>query len=56
LPVSGVLECAFLASPLTDRDPIQYRIAGILLLIGVALCPVNQRIRSVREDTTPAEC
>ncbi len=37
LPVIGAISCAFLASPLTDRDPIQYQIAGILLLIGVAL-------------------
>jgi len=37
LPVLGAISCAFLASPLTDRDPIQYQIASILLLIGVAL-------------------
>jgi basic amino acid/polyamine antiporter, APA family len=37
LPVLGAISCAFLASPLTDRDPIQYQIAGILLVIGVAL-------------------
>jgi basic amino acid/polyamine antiporter, APA family len=42
LPVLGALACAFLASPLTDRDPIQYQIAGILLLIGVALWLLTQ--------------
>jgi amino acid transporter len=42
LPVLGALACAFLASPLTDRDPIQYQIAGILLLIGVGLWLLTQ--------------
>ena len=35
LPVIGALTCAYLATPLTDRDPIQYQIAAVLLLIGV---------------------
>jgi len=37
LPFLGALSCAFLAGPWTGRDPIQYRIAGILLGIGVVL-------------------
>ena len=37
LPVIGAFTCAYLASPLTDRDPIQYQIAAVLLLIGVLL-------------------
>ena len=37
LPLLGALSCAFLAGPWTGRDPIQYRIAGILLGIGIAL-------------------
>ena len=37
LPVLGAIACAFLAGPWTGRDPVQYRIAGILLGIGVAL-------------------
>ncbi len=37
LPVLGVLSCAFLAGPWTGRDPIQYRIAGILIGLGVVL-------------------
>jgi basic amino acid/polyamine antiporter, APA family len=37
LPVLGVLSCAFLAGPWTGRDPVQYRIAGILMAIGVGL-------------------
>lgn len=31
LPVMGALSCAYLASPLTDRNPIQYQIAAVLL-------------------------
>jgi APA family basic amino acid/polyamine antiporter len=37
LPVLGALSCAFLAGPWTGRDPVQYRIAGILMAIGVGL-------------------
>jgi amino acid transporter len=37
LPVIGALTCAFLAGPWTGRDPAQYRIAGILIGIGVLL-------------------
>lgn len=37
LPVVGALFCAFFAGPWTGRDPVQYRIAGILLGIGVVL-------------------
>jgi amino acid transporter len=35
--VAGALCCAFLVGPWTGRDPVQYKIAGILLGIGVAL-------------------
>ncbi|MDF2998557.1 MAG: amino acid permease [Xanthobacteraceae bacterium] len=37
LPVIGALSCAFLAGPWTGRDPAQYRIAGILIGIGLVL-------------------
>lgn len=37
LPVLGALCCAFLVGPWTGRDPVQYQIAGVLLVIGVAL-------------------
>jgi amino acid transporter len=37
LPVIGALTCAFLAGPWTGRDPAQYRIAGILIGVGVVL-------------------
>jgi APA family basic amino acid/polyamine antiporter len=37
LPVFGALTCAFLAGPWTGRDIVQYKVAGVLLGIGVAL-------------------
>jgi amino acid transporter len=37
VPVFGAIFCAFLVGPWTGRDPAQYRIAGILLAIGVVL-------------------
>ena len=41
LPILGAVCCAFLAGPWTGRDPVQYRIAGILLGIGVVLWVVT---------------
>jgi amino acid transporter len=37
LPLLGALSCAFLAGPWTGRDPVQYRVAGVLMAIGVGL-------------------
>jgi len=37
VPILGAITCAFLAGPWTGRDPVQYRIAGILLAIGIVL-------------------
>jgi amino acid transporter len=41
LPVIGALACAFLAGPWTGRDPVQYKVAGVLIGIGVALWVVT---------------
>ncbi|KQS66860.1 APC family permease [Modestobacter sp. Leaf380] len=41
LPVIGALACAFLATPWAGRPVVQYQIAGVLLLIGVALWAVT---------------
>jgi uncharacterized membrane protein YeaQ/YmgE (transglycosylase-associated protein family) len=41
LPVVGAVSCAFLAGPWTGRDPVQYRIAGALIGIGVVLWVVT---------------
>jgi APA family basic amino acid/polyamine antiporter len=35
--VMGVFSCAFLLGPWTDRDPLQYAIAGVLVAIGSGL-------------------
>jgi amino acid transporter len=37
LPVFAGLSCAFLAGPWTGRDLVQYKIAGILIGIGIVL-------------------
>jgi APA family basic amino acid/polyamine antiporter len=37
IPVIGAVACAFLASPLSGRAAADYRVAGVLLLIGVGL-------------------
>ena len=41
LPVLGAISCAFFAGPWTGRDPVQYRIAGVLIGIGVVLWVVT---------------
>jgi amino acid transporter len=41
LAVLGVLCCAFLAGPWTGRDPVQYKIAGVLIGIGIVLWVVT---------------
>ena len=41
LPVVGALACAFLAGPWTGRDPVQYKVAGVLIGIGVVLWVVT---------------
>ncbi|HKG50134.1 MAG TPA: APC family permease [Actinomycetales bacterium] len=44
VPVVGALLCAFLASPLSGRAPADYRIAGVLLALGVVLWAVTWMI------------
>jgi len=41
-PWLGALLCAFLATPLSGRDPNNYLLAGVLLAIGVLLWLVNR--------------
>jgi APA family basic amino acid/polyamine antiporter len=41
VPVVGALLCAFLASPLSGRDHADYRIAGVLLVIGIVLWAIT---------------
>jgi basic amino acid/polyamine antiporter, APA family len=37
LPVLGALTCAFLVGPWTGRDSVQYKVAAVLIGIGVLL-------------------
>jgi amino acid transporter len=37
IPIIGAVVCAFLASPLSGRAVADYRVAGVLLVIGVIL-------------------
>ncbi|WP_291858996.1 APC family permease [Bradyrhizobium sp.] len=37
LPILGAAFCAFLAGPWTGRDFVQYRVAGVLLAVGIVL-------------------
>ena len=41
LPVLGALTCAFLTGPWTGRDPVQYKVAGVLIGIGIVLWVVT---------------
>jgi basic amino acid/polyamine antiporter, APA family len=53
LPVLGALTCAFLAGPWTGRDPVQYRVAGVLIGIGIVLWVVTvliNRATGVKAD------
>ena len=47
LPILGALSCAFLAGPWTGRDLVQYKIAGILMAIGVGLWLVMRLVGGV---------
>jgi amino acid transporter len=56
LPLLGALSCAFLAGPWTGRDPVQYKIAGILIGIGVVLWVVTVLInRATGQDLAKDE-
>jgi amino acid transporter len=41
LPVLAGICCAFLAGPWTGRDPVQYKVAGVLIGIGIVLWVVT---------------
>ncbi|WP_436520782.1 APC family permease [Actinoplanes sp. HUAS TT8] len=44
IPVLGAVACAFLASPLSGRAAADYRVAGVLLLIGVVLWVITYAV------------
>jgi amino acid transporter len=58
LAITGVLCCAFLAGPWTGRDPVQYKIAGVLIGVGVVLWVITvliNRAQGVRPKDPLAE-
>ncbi|WP_369140207.1 APC family permease [Modestobacter versicolor] len=54
LPVVGALACAFLATPWAGRPTEQYRIAGVLLAIGVVLWLVTVLVNRRTGPAVPA--
>lgn len=53
IPVIGAVVCAFLASPLSGRAGADYRVAGVLLVIGVVLWLITYLYnRNVRHEET----
>ena len=54
LPVLGAISCAFLAGPWTGRAMVQYRIAGVLIAIGVVLWVVTMLVNRA-QGVKPAE-
>ncbi|MBJ7452837.1 MAG: APC family permease [Blastococcus sp.] len=54
LPVVGALACGYLATPFAGRPAEQYRIAGILLAIGVVLWFVTVLVNRRTGGQTPS--
>jgi APA family basic amino acid/polyamine antiporter len=54
IPVIGAVACAYLASPLSGRAAADYRVAGILLVIGVLLWIITYLTNKyvLHQDTT----
>jgi APA family basic amino acid/polyamine antiporter len=44
LPVLGAISCAFLAGPWTGRAVVQYRVAGVLIAIGIVLWVITMLV------------
>jgi amino acid transporter len=53
-PVLGLVSCVYLASPLAGREAEQYAIAGVLLLIGIALFGLNALLERHIDRVSPA--
>jgi hypothetical protein len=49
------LSCSLLAGPWTGRDPVQYKVAGILIGIGVVLWVVTVLINRARRQAGAAK-
>ena len=54
IAVVGALACGYLATPLAGRPVEQYRIAGVLLAIGVVLWAVTVLVNRRTGAQTPS--
>jgi APA family basic amino acid/polyamine antiporter len=54
IPVIGAIACAYLASPLSGRASADYKVAGVLLIIGVVLWAITYATNRfiLHQDTT----
>ena len=54
IPVIGAIVCAYLASPLSGRASADYKVAGVLLIIGAVLWAITYATNRfiLHEDTT----
>ena len=54
IPVAGAIACAYLASPLSGRASSDYKVAGVLLVIGAVLWAITYAINRfvLHQDTT----
>ncbi|TNU73319.1 APC family permease [Miniimonas arenae] len=46
IPVLGALSCLYLVTPLAGRDPLQYRVAGTLLVVGLVLWGITYAVNA----------
>ena len=49
-PVLGLVSCVYLASPFAGRETAQYVVAGVLLLLGIALFVLNAFLEPRRSN------
>ena len=54
IPIIGAISCAYLASPLSGRASADYKVAGVLLIIGVVLWAITYATNRfiLHQDTT----
>lgn len=55
LPILGAISCAFLVGPWTGRNPEQYKIAGVLLAIGLVLWVVTLLVNRATGTRRPED-
>ncbi|ACQ81544.1 amino acid permease-associated region [Beutenbergia cavernae DSM 12333] len=53
VPVIGAMACAYFVGPWTGRDPAQYGVAGVLLVLGLVLWGITMLINRALGVRTP---